>query len=130
MRQDYLNDVRAGRLETVAQLSIVSDGEEKLPTQMPFDDDVSSVDRIEVEAQRRVLDGAPAEVISANSRMTNPTTGSSLVARKYSDALLIMLLKANRASRHGVASKIGEDEAIRAIAEDPDPPCAMRGKGS
>ena len=80
---------------------------------------------LEGVACRRALDGHGSDVISSGSQFANPATGSSLIARKYSEALLVMLMKANRSSK---TERTADQGIIAIIADDSDPPVTMRGR--
>jgi hypothetical protein len=56
-----------------------------------------ATDLLEEEARRRAVDGVERLVFGRDGRaLVDPRTGSAYVERRYSDALLICLLKARR----------------------------------
>ncbi len=79
------------------------------------------------EAHRRAVRGAPEAVVKSGASATNPATGTPITVRKYSDALLIMLLKANRAKS---IQDDGQTErgVLEEIATDPEPQRSNRGR--
>ena len=84
---------------------------------------------LERAARRRAVLGSPEYLTSSGGIRRDPTTGSPIVVRKYSDALLAMLVKANR-GRSG-ASNEGPSvfNGLADIVDDPDPPRTARGRG-
>jgi hypothetical protein len=57
-------------------------------------------DLLEAEARRRAVDGVPRKKFDrAGNPIIDPDTGQQYVEREYSDALLIVLLKAHRPER-------------------------------
>jgi hypothetical protein len=66
-------------------------------------------------------------MLDSGASAIHPTTGSPVFVRKYSDTLLMMLLKANGPTRQKHARAPTAD-AIAEIAHDPDPPRVARGR--
>ena len=85
-------------------------------------------DQLEVEAHRRAIDGKTTDIIHSAVSPAHPATGSFLVTRKYNDALLMMLLKANRSEQRRTTKT--PETVPDDIALDPDPPRVMRGKST
>ena len=58
----------------------------------------SAVDRLEDEARRRAVDGVPEPLVSAG-KLVRDDDGQPIAVRRYSDNLLLALLKARRPPR-------------------------------
>jgi hypothetical protein len=64
-------------------------------------------------------------LLKGSTPLINPDTGKILHSTRYSDTLLIMLLKERRArqvSRAASSDAAGIDSVLRSMASDPDPP--------
>jgi hypothetical protein len=57
-----------------------------------------AVDRLEDEARRRALEGVPEPLVSAG-KLVRDDEGQPIIVRRYSDNLLLSLLKAHRPPR-------------------------------
>jgi hypothetical protein len=57
-----------------------------------------AVDQLEDEARRRAAEGVPEPLVSAG-RLVRDDNGQPIIVRRYSDSLLMALIKAHRASR-------------------------------
>lgn len=83
-------------------------------------------DVLEAEAWRRALEGVAQPVMKDGKAVVNPDTGQALMVRRYSDALLVMLLRGNKPGKFAVRTMVSsrEDAAqiIREMAADYDPP--------
>ena len=55
-----------------------------------------ATDALEAEARRRALDGVEEPVVSAGRLVVDPQTDKPLMVRRYSDTLMVTLLKAHR----------------------------------
>jgi hypothetical protein len=67
------------------------------------------IERLEMEADRRAVEGVPRLKFHNGRPVIDPTTGQPYIEREYSDLLLIFRLKALR-----------PDADIRAVAINPD----------
>jgi hypothetical protein len=87
-----------------------------------------AADRLEAEAWRRALEGVVNPVIKAGKPVLDPVTGEAVVIRRYSDPLLVMLLKGCKPDKFAVRGmqSVAADPAhlIQEIATDNDPPRA------
>jgi hypothetical protein len=59
----------------------------------------SAADALEAEARRRAVDGVPEPLVSAG-KLVRDDDGQPIAVRRYSDHLLLALLKARRPPRH------------------------------
>ena len=94
-----------------------------------YDDAMNeAIDLLEAEAWRRALKGTVQPVLRAGQPVVDPVTGKPVVTRRYSDPLLMMLLRGCRPEKfrmHGKASMPADPMiGIREIATDNDPPRA------
>ncbi len=87
-----------------------------------------AVDRLEAEAWRRALDGIEQKLFQAGKLVLDPETNQPIILRRYSDPLLVMLLKGSRPDKYHArgAAALPLDAAglIKEIASDDDPPRA------
>ena len=86
-----------------------------------------AADMLEAEAWRRALEGVAAPVVKGGKLVFDPTTGEALMVRRYSDSLLMLLLRGTKPGKFSARPKAGsehEDMAkiIEEIAADDDPP--------
>jgi hypothetical protein len=85
-----------------------------------------AADLLEAEAWRRALEGVAEPIVKAGKPVVDPSTGQAITVRRYSDALLMLLLRGSKPRKfapRAVAS--GRDDVtqiIREIAADDDPP--------
>ena len=87
-----------------------------------------AVDRLEAEAWRRALEGIEHKVFQAGKLVVDPETNQPMILRRYSDPLLVMLLKGSRPdkylARSAAALPLDAASLIKEIASDDDPPRA------
>ena len=85
-----------------------------------------AADLLEAEAWRRALEGTVQPVLKAGQPVMDPVTGEPAVVRRFSDPLLMLLLrgcKPEKFQMHGRTSMPADPMAgIREIATDNDPP--------
>jgi hypothetical protein len=85
-----------------------------------------AADRLEAEAWRRALEGVAHPVVAAGKPVVDPRTGETLTIRRYSDQLLVLLLKGSKPEKYSSrATHSTTDESatiIKEIAADEDPP--------
>ncbi len=94
-----------------------------------YDDAMNeAADLLEAEAWRRALEGTTQPVLKGGRPVVNPATGEMVVVRRYSDPLLMLLLRGCRPEKfqmHGRMSMPADPMiGIREIAIDNDPPRA------
>ena len=92
-----------------------------------YDDAMNdAADLLEAEAWRRALEGTTQSVLKAGLPVTDPA-GEPVVVRRYSDPLLMMLLRGCRPEKfrmHGRTSMPADPMiGIREIMADNDPSC-------
>jgi len=85
-----------------------------------------AADRLEEEAWRRALEGVPQPVMRGGQVVLDPDTGKAMTVRRYSDALLVMLLRGNKPDKFLrraalPATVADQDNILREIAADDDP---------
>jgi hypothetical protein len=87
-----------------------------------------AVDRLEAEAWRRALDGIEQKLFQAGKLVVDPETNQPIILRRYSDPLLVMLLKGSRPDKYhargAAAFPLDAAGLIKEIASDDDPPRA------
>ncbi len=93
-----------------------------------YDDAMNdAADLLEAEAWRRALEGTTQQVFKAGQPVMDPA-GEPVVVRRYSDPLLMLLLRGCRPEKfqmHGKTSMPADPMiGIREIATDNDPPHA------
>ena len=85
-----------------------------------------AADLLEAEAWRRALEGVAEPVVKAGKALLHPVTGEAIMVRRYSDALLVMLLRGSKPAKFALrpVSSGREDvgQILREIASDQDPP--------
>ena len=86
-----------------------------------------ATDVLEAEAWRRALEGVAEPLVRGGKPVCDPRTGETMMIRRYSDSLLMLLLRASKPSKFSprleVASRRADTtEIIREIATDHDPP--------
>ena len=85
-----------------------------------------AADLLEAEAWRRALEGISQPIMKAGKPVIDPDTGQAVMVRRYSDALLMLLLRGSRPGKFGprasVAARENVGQIIREIAADDDPP--------
>lgn len=85
-----------------------------------------AADLLEAEVWRRALEGVPVPVMKAGKPVLHPTTGKAITVRRYSDALLVLLLRGSKpgkfASRPTASAREDPAQIIREMASDHDPP--------
>lgn len=92
-----------------------------------------AADLLEAEAWRRALEGVPHPLLKAGQPVLDPATGLPITVQRYSDPLLVMLLrgcKPAKFQRRNVSAAVPNDPSmsIREIAADNDPPRAESGR--
>jgi len=85
-----------------------------------------AADRLEEEAWRRALEGVPQPVMKGGQVVLDPDTGKAMTIRRYSDALLVMLLRGNKPDKFlrrtgAPTAAADQDNILREIAADDDP---------
>lgn len=93
-----------------------------------------AADLLEAEAWRRALEGVAQPVLKAGQPVLDPATGEAIIVRRYSDALLVMLLRGSRpekfVARFAPTTAVADPSSImREIAADNDPPRTAGGMG-
>ena len=88
-----------------------------------------AADVLEAEAWRRALEGISQPVMKAGQPVFDHSTGEAVTVRRYSDPLLVLLLrgcKPAKFSQRSSAAGAAPDPyaALREIAADDDPPRA------
>ena len=86
-----------------------------------------AADMLEAEAWRRALEGVAEPVVKGGKPVCDPTTGEAMMIRRYSDALLMLLLRGSKPGKFSARPTLSsgrEDVAqiIKEIATDDDPP--------
>ncbi len=93
---------------------------------MAFQDAMDeAADMLEAEAWRRALEGVAEPVVKSGMPVFHPTTGEAITVRRYSDALLMLLLRGSKPGKFMFRPTAGRDDAaqiIKEIAADYDPP--------
>lgn len=92
-----------------------------------------AADLLEAEAWRRALEGIEQPVLKAGLPVLDPVTHEPMIVRRYSDPLLVLLLRGFKPgkfqTRSGTAPAIPDPgAAIREIGADDDPPRAGPGR--
>lgn len=88
-----------------------------------------AADLLEAEAWRRALDGIEQPLLKAGLPVLDPTTGKPMKVVRYSDPLLVMLLRGHKPGRFSRpagsgAASLDAGAILREIAADHDPPRA------
>lgn len=85
-----------------------------------------AADRIEAEVWRRALEGVVEPLVKGGALVRDPDTGEAIMTRRYSDPLLVLLLKGSKPEKYhtraGQASSAMPASMIEEIAADNDPP--------
>ncbi|WP_428394161.1 hypothetical protein [Lichenicoccus sp.] len=86
-----------------------------------------AADMLEAEAWRRAFEGVAQPVIKGGKLVCDPTTGETLMVRRYSDSLLMLLLRGSKPGKFSsrVRPSTGQEDfaqIIEEIAADDDPP--------
>lgn len=85
-----------------------------------------AADRIEAEVWRRALEGVVEPLVKGGALVRDPETGEAIMTRRYSDPLLVLLLKGSKPEKYhtraGQASSAMPASMIEEIAADNDPP--------
>ena len=85
-----------------------------------------AADMLEAEAWRRALEGVAEPFIRSGKPVFDPTTGEAITVRRYSDALLMLLLRGSKpakyAARPAMFARDDTAQIIKEIAADDDPP--------
>ncbi len=84
-----------------------------------------AADMLEAEAWRRALEGVAEPMIKAGKPVFDPNTGEAITVRRYSDALLMLLLRGSKPGKFMSRPAAGRDDTaqiIKEIAADYDPP--------
>ena len=85
-----------------------------------------AADMLEAEAWRRALEGVEQPVVKSGKAVVDPATGETITVRRYSDVLLMLLLRGSKpgkfASRQAAAGRDDRVQVIKEIATDDDPP--------
>ena len=92
-----------------------------------------AADLLEAEAWRRALEGVPQPLLKAGQPVVDPVTGTPIIVQRYSDPLLVMLLRGCKPTkfhrRNGpTALPTDPTASIREIAADNDPPRSEPGE--
>nr|WP_321986664.1 hypothetical protein [uncultured Lichenicoccus sp.] len=85
-----------------------------------------AADMLEAEAWRRALEGVPQPVLNSGKPVMDPVTGSAMMVRRYSDTLLMLLLRGSKPEKFSTrAPAAGREDPmllLKEIAADDDPP--------
>ena len=86
-----------------------------------------AADMLEAEAWRRALEGVAEPVMKGGKPVCDPSTGETIMVRRYSDALLMLLLRGSKPGKflaRPAPLSVREDVAqiIKEIVTDDDPP--------
>ena len=85
-----------------------------------------AADMLEAEAWRRALEGVPHPIVNSGKPVLDPVTGSTLMVRRYSDTLLMMLLRGSKPDKFSLKAPIALREnsmlVLKEISTDDDPP--------
>ena len=85
-----------------------------------------AADMLEAEAWRRALEGVAEPFVRSGKPVFDPTTGEAITVRRYSDALLMLLLRGSKpgkyATRPAMFARDDSAQIIKEIAADDDPP--------
>ena len=117
----------ACRASTMTRREINLLREEDPDFAMAFQDAMDeAADMLEAEAWRRALEGVAEPVVKAGKPVFDPTTGEAITVRRYSDALLMLLLRGSKPgkfmSRPAASGRDDAAQIIKEIAADYDPP--------
>ena len=85
-----------------------------------------AADMLEAEAWRRALEGVAEPFVRSGKPVFDPSTGEAITVRRYSDTLLMLLLRGSKPGKYAArpALFVRDDAAqiIKEIAADDDPP--------
>lgn len=85
-----------------------------------------AADLLEAEAWRRALEGVAEPIVKAGKPVFCPTTGEAIMVRRYSDSLLMLLLRGSKPGKYSTRPAVSDREdaaqIIKEIAADDDPP--------
>lgn len=85
-----------------------------------------AADMLEAEAWRRALEGVAEPFVRSGKPVFDPSTGEAITVRRYSDSLLMLLLRGNKpgkyATRPAMFARDDSSQIIKEIAADDDPP--------
>ncbi len=88
-----------------------------------------AIDQLEAEAWRRALEGVEQPVLKDGKPVLDPVTNQPVIRRRYSDPLLVMLLRGSRPDKYQTRSAAAVPADPRAFIEeigsDEDPPKRM-----
>jgi hypothetical protein len=77
-----------------------------------------ATDALEAEARRRATEGYEEPIIYGGKVIVDPETGRPIVKKKYSDALMVFLLKSHRPNRYRGKDEEGRPQIIITISPD------------
>lgn len=88
-----------------------------------------AADLLEAEAWRRAIDGVSQPLLKGGQIVLDPATGQPMTVQRYSDPLLVMLLRGHRPAKFSLrgaatSSSIDAGAVLREMAADNDPPRA------
>lgn len=85
-----------------------------------------AADLLEAEAWRRAIDGVSQPLLKSGQVVLDPATGKPMTVQRYSDPLLVMLLRGNKPGKflQRVTTPLSIDAGavLQEIAADNDPP--------
>ncbi|TLU72691.1 hypothetical protein [Lichenicoccus roseus] len=85
-----------------------------------------AADMLEAEAWRRALEGVPHPIVNSGKPVLDPATGGTLMVRRYSDTLLMMLLRGSKPDKFSLKAPVAAREdpllVLKEISTDDDPP--------
>ena len=85
-----------------------------------------AADMLEAEAWRRALEGVAEPFVRSGKPVFDPNTGEAITVRRYSDVLLMLLLRGSKpnkyAARPTMFARDDTAQIIKEIAADDDPP--------
>ena len=85
-----------------------------------------AADMLEAEAWRRALEGVSQPIMNFGKPVMDPVTGGAMMVRRYSDTLLMLLLRGSKPEKFSTRAPVGGREdpmlLLKEIAADDDPP--------
>ena len=85
-----------------------------------------AADMLEAEAWRRALEGVQQPILNSGKLVLDPVTGATMMVRRYSDTLLMLLLRGSKPEKFSNRAPVGGREdpmlLLKEIAADDDPP--------
>ncbi len=85
-----------------------------------------AADMLEAEAWRRALEGVSQPIMNSGKPVLDPITGGTMMVRRYSDTLLMLLLRGSKPEKFSTRAPVGAREdpmlLLKEMATDDDPP--------